>query len=590
MLLTVIEIMRRRSTVQRRRVRRPLSSSRSTAADGFSPLHHSRCRRRLPTTTTASSPFFFFLGLFIFLAVARSNDCCDAATAARLLLDRRTLLASFGNGNNGGDDSNNNNGGAVDVLVGYRTDLGRDRVVSTFANKNATTYQGAGLKRVNAIVARLTSPEQLDALLEDPDVDYVEADPVVRLFGEVESHALRQIRRGTSSSSLPKLPVVGTAAGIGDGDGRVAPCSDPDAIRVGVIDSGVWAGHEDLPCRGSSGDDDGGGETCIGASFGIGNDLVWDDPADNHGTMAMGIIGAIRGNGIGVAGIVDGRSVCWLIARVFESTSSLAVMSNIIEGVEWAVDEGATVINLSLGGGYYTETGDKFYRDLYNRGVLVVAAAGNDGENEKYYPASFDSVLSVTAVDWNNERADFSQYNDGVNIAAPGTSILSTSLPDSIEIVFVSVGDNDRVAVSGHEMRMAGDVDKQSGRLVDCGRGQYVCTATESGGSGHVCLIQRTITANFGQQAKNCQDGGGVAALIFNNVAGPLQDASVGFGTDLDIPVIGLSEDGGYILREHIGVSVNLSLEDTYAYAWGTSFAAPHVTGAAIAIMVRVFL
>jgi len=122
-----------------------------------------------------------------------------------------------------------------------------------------------------------------------------------------------------------------------------------------------------------------------------------------------GIIGASRGNGIGIAGVVDGRTVCWLIARVFEGTSGEARGDNVLEGAEWLADNGAHVINLSLGGYFPKQTERVLYQDLYDRGVVIVAASGNDGTSAKTFPASYDPVLSVAAVDHRNTRAMFSQ-------------------------------------------------------------------------------------------------------------------------------------------------------------------------------------
>jgi subtilisin family serine protease len=109
--------------------------------------------------------------------------------------------------------------------------------------------------------------------------------------------------------------------------------------------------------------------------------MVWNEPADSHGTMVTGIIGATQGNQQGVVGVVGGVRVCFVVARVFASMTAQALMSDVLEGMEWAVEEGARVINLSLGGPDYSEAANLTYADLESRGVLVVSAAGNDGTN-----------------------------------------------------------------------------------------------------------------------------------------------------------------------------------------------------------------
>jgi len=214
--------------------------------------------------------------------------------------------------------------------------------------------------------------------------------------------------------------------------------------------------------------------------------------------MTAGIIGASRDNGIGVAGVVDGRTVCWLIARVFVNTDALAIMSNVIDGIEWAADLGADVINLSLGGLSYSETEERYYQDLRSRGIITVAASGNTGGTEKFYPASYSTVLSVAAVDYSNSHADFSQHNDAVNLAAPGVGILSTSLTSSSSgsslypsnVLFLNV---DSLAVIGYRMIRSGTVaDGLSGVLLDCGSGQEICPGSSSG-DRHICLIERYV-------------------------------------------------------------------------------------------------
>lgn len=98
------------------------------------------------------------------------------------------------------------------------------------------------------------------------------------------------------------------------------------------------------------------------------------------GTMVTGIIGAAHGNTQGVLGVLDGTKVCFVVARVFESMTAQASMSDVLEGIDWAVSEGkAKVINLSLGGPSNSTAAELLYNDIQKQGVLLVAAAGNDG-------------------------------------------------------------------------------------------------------------------------------------------------------------------------------------------------------------------
>lgn len=290
------------------------------------------------------------------------------------------------------------------------------------------------------------------------------------------------------------------------------------------------------------------------------------------GTKAAGIIGATRDNGIGVSGVVDSRSICWIIARVFASKTSVS-MTQILDGIEWAVvDQKADVVNLSLGGVIETETENRFYQDLHDTyGVIFVAAAGNNGETQKFYPASYDSVLSVAAVDYDmSSRAFFSQYNDAVDIAAPGIGLLSTSLPNgSSDVLFISVGGG--LAVSGYRMHRSGKIDDQSGPLVNCDKGLTTCSSSSEFSSGHVCLLERSSSRSYSDQALNCEAGGGTAAIIYNNKAMfPLKDKSLERETNVTIPVVGVTKEDGHIMLGHLGDDTRLSLEDLYGYALGT--------------------
>ena len=85
--------------------------------------------------------------------------------------------------------------------------------------------------------------------------------------------------------------------------------------------------------------------------------------------------------------------------------------AGVMEAVKSCIDNGASVVSMSLGGGGYSEANAKFYKE-YSNSVLIIAAAGNSGNGNKMYPASYESVMSVAAVDINGNRASFSQYNE----------------------------------------------------------------------------------------------------------------------------------------------------------------------------------
>ena len=124
----------------------------------------------------------------------------------------------------------------------------------------------------------------------------------------------------------------------------------------------------------------------------------------------------------------DSGCILYLSGRVFDDAGDGQYFSRIFEAIDWAIDEGADVINMSLGGGGKYRTGQATFDEAYKRGVLSVASAGNNGSTQLSYPASYDKVISVAAVDQEKNRASFSQNNNMVDISAAGVSIASLYL------------------------------------------------------------------------------------------------------------------------------------------------------------------
>lgn len=143
-----------------------------------------------------------------------------------------------------------------------------------------------------------------------------------------------------------------------------------------------------------------------------------------HGTHVAGVIAAQTGNGIGIAG---GCPSCrLLVAKTDGFLFGLMTDASIAEGINWSVNSGAKVINLSLGGPQRSTVLKNAIDRATSRGVVVVAAAGNEGTSTKSYPAAYKNVIAVAATGKRDERAGFSSFGDWVDVAAPGVDILST--------------------------------------------------------------------------------------------------------------------------------------------------------------------
>nr|WP_263324812.1 cell wall-binding repeat-containing protein [Neobacillus sp. Marseille-Q6967] len=142
-----------------------------------------------------------------------------------------------------------------------------------------------------------------------------------------------------------------------------------------------------------------------------------------HGTHVAGIVGAQTNNSVGVSSLSKGALIMPVKVGDAEFISSI----DIAEGIYYAVDNGASVINISIGSNensFYVEDAIDY---AYSKNVLVVSAAGNEGTSEYSYPAALTNVVSVAAVDSSTDSlADFSNYGDWVSIAAPGVNIFST--------------------------------------------------------------------------------------------------------------------------------------------------------------------
>lgn len=211
-----------------------------------------------------------------------------------------------------------------------------------------------------------------------------------------------------------------TPYGIGHVQAEDVPDANSGSRKVCIIDSGYDRNHEDLP------DDP---ALVTGVSF-VGNRFPWyEDDNGGHGTHVAGTIAAIGGNNKGVKGVISNGLLKIHAVRVFPPSGSTAT-STIIAGFQECVDAGANVINMSLGGGGAQQSFQDAIDDAHSKGILVFAAAGNSGRSAKEYPASYNHVTSVASITESYTKSSFSTFNNAVDIAAPGSDVLST-LPNN---------------------------------------------------------------------------------------------------------------------------------------------------------------
>lgn len=208
------------------------------------------------------------------------------------------------------------------------------------------------------------------------------------------------------------------------------------SVIVAVIDTGVFMTHPDLTANLTSTGYDFVSSTGM-SNDGNGIDNNPDDPGDStmlgqsswHGTHVAGTIAAASNNNLGVAGVTWSTRIMPLRALGVGGGSSYDVMQAVRYAAQLANDSGtvpaqkADIINLSLGGPGSSQAEQDAFSAARNAGVIIIAAAGNNNSNQLFYPASYTGVVSVSAVDYNRNRAYYSNYGSTVDIAAPGGDV-----------------------------------------------------------------------------------------------------------------------------------------------------------------------
>jgi thermitase len=181
------------------------------------------------------------------------------------------------------------------------------------------------------------------------------------------------------------------------------------SINIAIVDTGVDLDHPDLADKLIS--------NINLTNFGNTDDVY------GHGTHVAGIAAAMTDNGVGVAGL--GYTATIMNVKVLDD-NGMGAYSWIVTGIIWAADHGAEVINMSLGGSFASSALEDAVNYAWSKGVVVVAAAGNNGDTVPMYPAYYTNCIAVAATDASDAKASWSNYGDWVDVAAPGVSIYST--------------------------------------------------------------------------------------------------------------------------------------------------------------------
>ncbi|HWH69826.1 MAG TPA: S8 family peptidase, partial [Candidatus Sulfotelmatobacter sp.] len=315
--------------------------------------------------------------------------------------------------------------------------------------RSLRTFPQIGDLEVVAIPPARSVDELVQQYRSSPLVEYAELDYEFKAFAVPNDPGFPQLW-GLQNSGTNGGVVGADIHAPGGWDIRSAAGN----VIVAITDTGIRLTHEDLAANlwtnpgevpGNGRDDDGDG--FIDDVHGINVLTGAGDPTDDagHGTHVAGIIGAMGNNAKGVAG------VAWqvqLMALKWLDSTGRGYTSDAIQCLDYARAKGASIVNASWGGPYYSRALYDAIASLRTSGIIFVTAAGNDGmDNGQYfpYPASYplDNIVSVAASDRTDQLAFFSDYGGvTVGLAAPGQEILSTWY----------TGDSDYAVLSGTSM------------------------------------------------------------------------------------------------------------------------------------------
>jgi minor extracellular protease Epr len=281
------------------------------------------------------------------------------------------------------------------VIIGFGEQV-NPAIIEKYNITNYTLYED-----INAISVNV-SDAVFNKVKKEKNVRYIEDDIAVHITKKV-SQPIQKVDWGIDHVNAPQAWVNCTGNGI----------------KIAIVDTGISKKHPDLTVA--------GGVNLLDTT----ENKKWDDD-NGHGTHIAGIIGACN-NSIGVVGVAYDSEL--YAVKVLDSNGD-GKISDVIEGIEWAVENDMDIVSLSLGTNLYSQALEDACEVAYNSDILLVAAAGNSGDgnpdtNDVDYPAKFDSVIAVAAIDCNNATPIWSADGTEVELAAPGVDIYSTYLEGS---------------------------------------------------------------------------------------------------------------------------------------------------------------
>jgi subtilisin family serine protease len=449
----------------------------------------------------------------------------------------------------------------VAMTAASAADVGR--YVIEFKPGAAATARAALANAGGRVKLEITGMDAVAAELPVRAIAALKRNGAIR---SIEVDAKREMLAVSTPTGRPYRPGQLLPYGIPMVQADKLPRGDLNAAnrKVCIIDSGYDNTHEDLAANDVTGEFDSGTGW-------------WYTDESAHGTHVAGTIAALNQRNVGVVGVNPSGKLKLHIVKVFGAGGAFTYSSTLADAAGKCEAAGSNIITMSLGGLFPSSAERAAFDRLAANGILSIAAAGNFGNSLKSYPAAYTSVMSVAAVDENKAWASFSQFNSDVEIAGPGVAVLSTVPMGTGEAAGLTVGATPYApnAIAGSPQGTA------TAPLAPMAFGE----TTDPAMAGKVCLIQRGSSVaggsvTFETKVQNCQASGGVGAVIYNNVAGPLLGSLTAGSTT--IPAVGVSDTEGATLLTQLGQSATVSIAPSnYAVFDGTSMATPHVSAVA---------
>ncbi len=308
------------------------------------------------------------------------------------------------------------------LLVKFKDSVTKQESSKLLDNQDAQDVQKNKKLGVFSLkVPKFLGKQTMNELAANPKVEFVEPNHTARVFFTPNDTYFTARQWGFLNTGQ----VINGVAGKFDADIDAAGAWDTtkglaagSPVKIAILDTGIDQDHDDLSDK-----------LILQNNFSLSPTV---DDLFGHGTHVAGIAAADTNNSKGVAGACP---ACTLLnVKVLDDDGS-GDYGSVSDGITWAADNGAKVINMSFGGSWPSLTLENAINYAWNKGVVVVAAAGNCGCSSKSYPGAYSNVIAVAATNNKDKKASFSSFsNKWVDVAAPGVDIFSTLPNNDYEI------------------------------------------------------------------------------------------------------------------------------------------------------------